>query len=350
MDCFVTLVLFRRFQSQADLGKAVSLPLLALDSSLMSDATLFSASQYQTICASLPDPVFILTLSGRYAAVLGGKDKRYYHDGTSLVGKCLGDVLAPAKAQWFVEQIGHALRSGQMLVVEYQLSVHDVLGIPHEGPAEPIWFEGRISALAERFDGEPAVVWVASNITASKQMQQQLRAQALSDELTGLSNRRGFMLELAQAYEAYLQRGRSACLMSFDVDRFKAINDGLGHPAGDQALRDLARVMQSVVAPEDVLCRLGGDEFAILCRERSIAYLTDLMRRLLEAGGKALKQYTTQGPAPALSLGAAHFNAADTSLEDIMRRADQALYAAKAQQGSRRMFMDSQRAADRDQL
>lgn len=344
MLCLAALI------SCGSLGKAVSLPLLALDFSHMSDATLFSASQYQAICESLPDPAFILTASGRYAAVLGGKDKRYYHDGTSLVGKCIRDVLAPAKAQWFVDQIRRALDSRQMLVVEYPLSVHDVLGIPHDGPAEPIWFEGRISALAERFDGEPAVVWVASNITASKQMQQKLQEQALSDELTGLNNRRGFMLELALAYDAYLQRGRSACLMSFDVDRFKAINDGLGHPAGDQALRDLARAMQTVAGTEDVLCRLGGDEFAILCRERSIAYLTDLMRRLLEAGGQALKQYATQGLAPALSLGAAHFKAEDTSLEDIMRRADQALYAAKAQQGSRRVFMDSPRTVGRDRL
>lgn len=311
----------------------------------MSDAMLFSASQYEAICAGLPDPAFILTASGRYAAVLGGKDKRYYHDGTSLVGKSIADVLAPVKAQWFVDQIQHALSSGQMLVVEYELSAHDVLGLPQEGPAEPIWFEGRISALRELFGGEKAVVWVASNITASKQMQQQLQELAMNDELTGLNNRRGFMRALAQAYEAYMQRGRSAYLLSFDVDHFKAINDGLGHPAGDQALRDLASAVQKVVAPDDVLCRLGGDEFAILCRERSIADTTELARRLLESGRQALQLYATTGSVPALSLGVAYFKTADTSLEDIMRRADQALYMAK-EQGGHRMFMADQKMSD----
>ena len=311
----------------------------------MSDAMLFSASQYEAICAGLPDPAFILTASGRYAAVLGGKDKRYYHDGTSLVGKSIADVLAPVKAQWFVDQIQHALSSGQMLVVEYELSVHDVLGLPQEGPAEPIWFEGRISALRELFGGEKAVVWVASNITASKQMQQQLQELAMNDELTGLNNRRGFMRALAQAYEAYMQRGRSAYLLSFDVDHFKAINDGLGHPAGDQALRDLASAVQKVVAPEDVLCRLGGDEFAILCRERSITDTTELARRLLESGRQALQLYATTGSVPALSLGVAYFKTADTSQEDIMRRADQALYMAK-EQGGHRMFMADQKMSD----
>lgn len=311
----------------------------------MSDAMIFSASQYEAICAGLPDPAFILTASGRYAAVLGGKDKRYYHDGTSLVGKSIADVLAPVKAQWFVDQIQHALSSGQMLVVEYELSVHDVLGLPQEGPAEPIWFEGRISALRELFGGEKTVVWVASNITASKQMQQQLQELAMNDELTGLNNRRGFMRALAQAYEAYMQRGRSAYLLSFDVDHFKAINDGLGHPAGDQALRDLASAVQKVVAPDDVLCRLGGDEFAILCRERSITDTTELARRLLESGRQALQLYATTGSVPALSLGVAYFKTADTSLEDIMRRADQALYMAK-EQGGHRMFMADQKMSD----
>jgi GGDEF domain-containing protein len=74
------------------------------------------------------------------------------------------------------------------------------------------------------------VVWVASNITANKRLQQQLQEQTLTDELTGLRNRRGFMRELAQAYTAHRQQGLSACLLSFDVDHFRAINDGWAIP------------------------------------------------------------------------------------------------------------------------
>jgi hypothetical protein len=77
----------------------------------MSDTTFFTASQYESLCNGLPDPTFILTESGRYAAVLGGKDQRYYHDATALVGQFIADVLAPAKAQWFLQQIREALSS-----------------------------------------------------------------------------------------------------------------------------------------------------------------------------------------------------------------------------------------------
>ena len=299
----------------------------------MPESTLFSANQYESICNSLPDPTFILTESGRYAAILGGKDKRYYHDGSSLLGKCIADVLSPAKTQWFLQQIHHALASQQMLVVEYELSAWDVLGLPTDGPIEPIWFEGRLSALKQLYDGEAAVLWVASNITDSKKMQQQLRQQALSDELTGLNNRRLFMQVLERAYGAFVGCGQPACLVSFDVDNFKAINDGLGHPAGDQALRDLAQAVQGLALTEDVVCRVGGDEFVILCPGRSVGEITVFAQQLLACGREALKPYATPDSTPGLSVGIAHFSVEDQSMEDIMRRVDQALYTSKTQGG-----------------
>lgn len=299
----------------------------------MPEATFFTASQYEAICESLPDPAFILTASGRYAAILGGKDKRYYHDGSSLIGKYIAEVLAPAKAQWFLQQIQAALESQQMLVVEYELRGRDVLGLPDEGPEHAIWFEGRISALAQPYCGEKAVLWVASNITASKQLQQLLQKQALSDELTGLHNRRRFMQAMQDAYAAFLCDGATACLLSFDVDRFKAINDGLGHPAGDQALRDLAQAAQQVASAHDVVCRVGGDEFVILSLGRSMAEIQVFAQQLLHSGRQALQAYATPDSVPTLSIGIAHFTDRDTSVEDIMRRVDLALYISKTQGG-----------------
>ena len=93
---------------------------------------------------ALPDPAFILTCSGRYGAVFGGSDKRYYHDGSSLVGLTISDVLEDEKARWFLQQIDTALKSRELLVVEYGLSGHDVKGLTNEGPTDTIWFEGRV--------------------------------------------------------------------------------------------------------------------------------------------------------------------------------------------------------------
>lgn len=304
----------------------------------MPDNPFFTALQYESLCNGLPDPTFVLTESGRYAAVLGGRHQCCSHDATALVGQFVADVLAPAKALWFLQQIQEALSSQRVLVVEYELGAADLLGLPQ--PAEAIWFEGRISALEELFWGEKAVVWVAGNITANKRLQQQLQEQTLTDELTGLRNRRGFMRELAQAYTAHRLQGLPACLLSFDVDHFRAINEGLGHTAGDQALRDLAAAVSLLLAPEHVFGRLGANEFAVLCGGRSIAEITTLARGLLDVGRQTLQLYATADPVPSLSIGIAHFMPTDSSLEDVMRRADQALYAAKRQGGHRAVVAD----------
>ncbi len=121
--------------------------------------TPFGPEALQSILAALPDPGFILTESGRYAALYGGTDSRYYHDGSGLVGKRMHEVLQPAKADWFLQQIQAALAQGKMRVVEYELGNRDVLGLPDAGPVEPIWFEGRISPLDLRVEGEAAVLW-----------------------------------------------------------------------------------------------------------------------------------------------------------------------------------------------
>ena len=126
------------------------------------------------ILASLPDPAFVLTLSGRYAGVFGGKDTRYYHDGSSLVGKSMSEVLVPAKVQWFLGEIRKALDTQGIHITEYTLSGSDVLGLKDDGPSAPIWFEGRVSKLNFTVNNEPTVLWVAHNITANIATQTQL--------------------------------------------------------------------------------------------------------------------------------------------------------------------------------
>ena len=93
--------------------------------------------------------------------------------------------------------------------------------------------------------------------------------------------------------------------------------------------------MQDLACADDLVCRLGGDEFAVLCRERTLEEITAFAQQLLQRGRATLQTYATAGSTPALSLGIAYFQPADTGLQDIMRRADQALYMSKNQGGHR---------------
>lgn len=126
---------------------------------------MINIAQMALVLEALPDPTFILSQSGRYVAVFGGKDDRYYHDGSGLVGLYLSDILNAEKSNYYLGIIDQAIKSRRLLIEEYELSNKDVKGLSNQGPSEPIWFEGRILALDFLVDNEPVVLWVASNIS-----------------------------------------------------------------------------------------------------------------------------------------------------------------------------------------
>ena len=163
--------------------------------------------QLAAILAALPDPAFLLSETGRYVAIYGGKDARYYHDGSGLVGARITDLIHREKADWFMAQIAHALQHDGLLVVEYELSNHDVKGLPDTGPNEPIWFEGRVQALDFQVEQERVVLWVASNITARHALETRLRENSDTDPLTGLFNRRRLVQEMESHYQAFARYG-----------------------------------------------------------------------------------------------------------------------------------------------
>ena len=225
----------------------------------MRDVSLFNSQQMACILTALPDPVFILTRSGRYAAIFGGADARYYHDGSSLVGKTLFDVLHDDKANWFLEQIGIALDSRALHVVQYALAGSDVRGISaDDGPMDLIRFEGRVQALQFQVGGEDAVLWVASNMTDRHALETQLRVLSETDELSGLFNRRKLMATLAERLATFRRYKTPTAVLIFDIDHFKHINDAYGHLQGDAAIQLTARVCRDELRATDVAARLGG--------------------------------------------------------------------------------------------
>nr|WP_246214405.1 bifunctional diguanylate cyclase/phosphodiesterase [Modestobacter muralis] len=161
-------------------------------------------------------------------------------------------------------------------------------------------------------------------------------ADADRDPLTGLANRRGFD-ESLQHLLADLSRSReplSAALL--DIDHFKAINDTRGHEAGDEVLRRVADEWTRALPPRAVLARHGGDEFALLLPGSTGPAALELVRRLC-----------AEHPAVRLSVGVAERRVGDSAAQ-LMRRADQALYAAKAA-GRGRCELDCAGAEDPDQ-
>ena len=289
--------------------------------------TLFPREQLYFILSAMPDPCFILTRSGRYAALFGGKDTRYYHDGSGLVGKNVHDVLSFEKANRFIREIDKALASRSLHIVEYSLSARDILGMESVGPDHPIWFEGRVQALDFQVGDEDAVVWVASNITEKNAIENQLRHQSETDALTGLFNRRKLLDVLQLKFELFRDEHIPTSVLMFDIDNFKMVNDRLGHAVGDTVLQTTANVCRQELRKTDFVARLGGDEFVIVMPATRKEHGMMIANRLRQQVAADLQRAV--GYKVTISGGLSDFSALDASSDEALKRADDGLYHSK---------------------
>ena len=298
-----------------------------------SDPIELNTSEFEQMLAvidALPDPVFILTETGRYAGIVGGKDSRFYHDGSVLVGQLLHAVLPQDKADWFLAQIHETLTSNCLRTVEYSLGGEEVDGLDTEqGPAGMLWFEGRVQPLASLYDGERAVVWVARNITERYKLENKLRDLSELDELTSLYNRRKLLEYLKQCFQDFQQNQRQASLLMIDIDNFKNINDNFGHLSGDETLVHIARTCQEMLRGSDMLARYGGDEFAAILPNSSLQAAEQVAKRILHNIAQDLQLPIEDVSGITVSIGVCGFHSTDINEEAILRRTDDALYRAK---------------------
>ena len=154
--------------------------------------------------------------------------------------------------------------------------------------------------------------------------------QSLTDELTGLNNRRAFMENLRSRFGQAMRSGRSGALLYLDLDNFKQVNDVHGHQRGDEALKTLASILARLTRVNDVVARLGGDEFGLWLDEVGQNDAVTKAVELLEAG--AVLEAFSGGPDNLLgiSVGIAAFDPeSGETLQQLLARADQAMYQAK---------------------
>ncbi len=160
---------------------------------------------------------------------------------------------------------------------------------------------------------------------------QKAEAAALTDALTGLPNRRYMVARLMQECATARRTGRPLCALSIDIDHFKAINDRFGHAAGDAALVEVARRLRATARAGDVVARFGGEEFLVLAPDTPLSAATQLAERL-RAAIAAQPFLAGENSIPlSISIGLAPCADGCQCVDDLLRRADQALYRAKAE-------------------
>ena len=177
--------------------------------------------------------------------------------------------------------------------------------------------------------GVATIIVNARDLTERQRLQAELRRMSVTDDLTGLNNRRGFFMLAEQEMKLARRLKKDLLLVFVDLDDFKSINDTHGHQVGDQALVETAEILRTTFRESDVLARLGGDEFVALAmfspEETDDVIETRLHQTLAEHNARPSRKY-----ALSISTGAARFDARNVqSLAELMAIADDALYDRK---------------------
>jgi diguanylate cyclase (GGDEF)-like protein len=178
-------------------------------------------------------------------------------------------------------------------------------------------------------NGRNGRIWLFQNVTAHHEVEDRLRAQAWTDALTGLNNRRHFTEIAASLFAVPADADQPLAALMVDIDHFKRVNDEYGHQTGDVVLRAVSSRMRGALRESDLIGRLGGEEFAVLLHGLTLADAIDTAERLRTAIGASPIATNAATLEVRVSIGVAERTAADTDLDALLARADRALYAAK---------------------
>lgn len=212
------------------------------------------------------------------------------------------------------------------------LEGHRVRGLEISWPGddqEPRWLSVSSSSLSDRYERPAAVVVVLQDVTERRRAEEQLRFSATHDSLTGLPNRVVFMDRLATAAAQAARRRARLGVFMIDLDRFKEVNDTLGHAVGDLLLERVAGRLLACVREVDTVSRLGGDEFAVILPEVTGPEAAEIVgERILASIGQPFGLEDRE-VAISCSVGIALLPQDGHRAEELLKHADLALYEAK---------------------
>ena len=294
----------------------------------------------QAILEAIPDPLFEITADGHYVYVSCNDERLLAMSAEHLLGRHISEVLAPEAAEVVQAAITEARAQGASVGRQYPLLL----------PEGERWFELSVTRKPVQAGEAERFIMLAHDVTDRKHAEEEIERLAFHDVLTGLPNRRLLLDRLAMAITGTVRAGQHGALLFIDLDNFKDLNDTLGHDRGDELLQLVAQRLQSGVRSADTVARLGGDEFVLML----VGLHADVAQAASEAEAIARKVLVMLNQPYVLagrehnsspSIGVALFGHGDDTVDELLKRADLAMYRAKIEGRNTLRFFDPQMQA-----
>ncbi len=286
------------------------------DSRMLQDALKSSVRKYRTFFDSAGDGVFVHDYSGRLLDVNRVACERLRYSREELL-RMPAEERNRTRTAVSAAQLRKIHREGQ--------ASFEARHVDRDGKDLLVWTNSR----RIEYDGLPAVLSICRDISERKRMENKLRDLAITDSLTGARNRRYFLDRGKEELSRSLRYETPLCLLLIDADHFKQINDTYGHDAGDEVLKLLTAKARKVLRATDLFARFGGEEFAALLMQTNEQEALLTAERLRAAIAAMPLPMASEDFFVTVSIGVAPFDACIDSIEELIRRADQAMYQAK---------------------
>ncbi len=302
-----------------------------------SEALRDSEARYRTVVEAVREVIFRVDSAGRWALLNQAWEELTGYPVADAIGRPITEFIHPDDREAHVD-LARSIVQGKLEDYRHELRVVGKHGTD-------IWVEAHAQRILDE-DGEFAgMSGTLTDVTIRRELEERLIQQAFHDDLTGLANRALFKDRVEHALQRRSKGRRSVALLFLDLDRFKTVNDSLGHNVGDGLLIAIAGRLHTVLRPEDTIARLGGDEFAILVDDIDApSDVVVLAERVLTAFDSPFR-LDNREITIRCSIGVVLAGSGEGTVDHLLRDADVAMYRAKVSgRGSYALFEPSMQA------
>ncbi len=238
-----------------------------------------------------------------------------------FIGKTYRELGFPEDVAGAWEKVlADSFETGQEKVIEFEMP----------GPHGRRFIEARLVPEFSKDGFIESVLSISRDITDRKKVEEKLHTASITDELTGLFNRRGFLIFARKQCEIAKRHKRHFSILFLDIDGMKKINDTFGHKDGDQALVDMAAILRKTFRESDIIARIGGDEFTVLITEPPAAEIRKTVDQHIEENLAIHNERTKRKYKLSVSMGMVHYDPEHPhSLDELLNKADELMYRNK---------------------
>ena len=274
-----------------------------------------------TVIFDSNDAITVQDLDGTITAWNRGAELMYGYSEVEALGMNISDIV-PDKYSSEALDLIRQIKSGRAV------DSLETQRITKEGRILDVWL-----TLTKLTDDQGNVIAVATterDITERKQLEHDLRMASITDDMTGLYNRRGLKLFADKVLSQSERNNNSVLLFYFDLDNLKVINDTFGHREGDKSIIDFSGILKDTFRKSDIVARIGGDEFAVLVTGINRPGTEHIIMQNIQEKVNRYNEYEWLSYMLEVSIGVSSFNPMrPCSVDDLLSRADEAMYKEK---------------------